>query len=289
VTTRFVARVTQTFVAGACTAWFAAVVRWLVAIAVAGCAGHSDVAADAGCSLAQIPLVEQPSRLYVSVQSQSAPALLLVDTGSQITFLQEPLGSPDPQSDAGSIELGCETLELDGRPESPFPAVAGVPVLGTFGDDQLSKGPSKLDIANAVAEFHQPGDHFAEAASWPATGLAWPAGYAVVDATLDGTPLQLQLDTGAFDTIWVGQAAQPGDTETQTTDAYGDPITLYIGHATLTIGTWSGTVEIARAPSFPSFTQTWQELGVNVSGLFGLSSMGSGIVLDSAQLSVDER
>jgi hypothetical protein len=201
--------------------------------------------------------------------------------------LQEPLGSTDPQPNAGSVELGCETLELIGRPESPFPPVGDVPVIGTFGDDRLSAGPSKLDVANAVAEFHAPGDHFAEAASWPATQLAWPAGYAVVDATLDGTPLQLQLDTGAFDTVWVGQAAQPGDTEVQTTDAYGDPITLYIGHATLTIGTWSGTIEIARAPSFPSFTQTWQQLDANVVGLFGLSSLGSAIVLDGNQLSLD--
>jgi hypothetical protein len=262
--------------------------RWLVALVLAGCGAHSDVAPDAGCSLAQIALVEQPSRLYVSVQYEAAPALLLVDTGSQITFLQEPLGGADPQPDAGSIELGCETLALDGRPESPFPAVGGVPVVGTFGDDRLSAGPSKLDFANAVAEFHQPGDHFAEAASWPATPLAWPAGYAVAAATLDGTPLRLQLDTGAFDTIWVGQAAQPGDTEAQTTDAYGDPITLYIGQATLTIGTWSGTIEIARAPSFPSFTQTWQQLDANVVGLLGLSSLGTAIVLDGAQLSVNE-
>nr|HEX4314332.1 hypothetical protein [Kofleriaceae bacterium] len=219
------------------------------------------------------------------MQYEAAPALLLVDTGSQITFLQEPLGGADPQPDAGAIELGCETVTLDGRPESPFPAVGGVPVVGTFGDDQLGKRPSELDIANAVAELHQPGDHFAEAASWPATTLAWPAGYAVVDAAPDGMPLQLQLDTGAFDTIWVGQPAQPGDTEVQTTDAYGDPITLYIGHAMLTIGTWSGTVEIARAPSF---TQTWQELDANVVGLLGLSSLGTAVVLDGAQLSVDE-
>jgi hypothetical protein len=49
-----------------------------------------------------------------------------------------------------------------------------------------------------------------------------------------------------------------------------------------------GTIEIARAPSFPSFTQTWQQLDANVVGLLGLSSLGTAIVLDGAQLSVNE-
>jgi hypothetical protein len=235
----------------------------------------ADASHDA-CTASDVPLIETPQRLHVAVTHAGAPALLLVDTGSSTTFLHEPLGSPDPVPHAGAIELGCDTLELDGRPVAPEDPVGGVPTIGTFGVDRLLPGPTTVDLARAVIEHVAPAD----AATWPHASYDVVRGLVLAHVSLDGQPVRLMVDTGSPATLWLGQPAQPGDVEVDTTDAEGNLVRLYAGTATLAIGDSTATIDVLRAPSFPYFEQTVAALGGNVAGLLGLSSLGRGFVLD---------
>jgi hypothetical protein len=93
---------------------------------------------------------------------------------------------------------------------------------------------------------------------------------------LDGTPVKLEVDTGSFDTLWVGQDGGPGDTPIQVEDAYGDIFTVYLGSAQLTLGPTTLNVPVLRAPVFPM----WQPLEPGMTGLLGLSSLGRAFVVD---------
>lgn len=234
------------------------------------------------CVLGQLPLrIEQssgvPSRLHVPVQYQDMPALLLLDTGSGLTFLREPLGGPDPVRDAGVFQFGCLAVPVIGRAVAPKDPVDGVPVVGTLGTDMLLRGPSELDFTRAQVLLHAAGEPFADAAGWPQTPITVISGAVLVRVELDGTPVRLIVDTGSAHTLWIGQAGRAGDTEVETTDAYGNPLRLYLGTTDLSLGGTHVTVPVLRAPSFPSFRPPASD----VVGLLGLSSLGRGVVFDT--------
>jgi hypothetical protein len=207
---------------------------------------------------------------------------LLLDTGSATTFLQEPLGTPDPVYDAGTFEFGCLSVDVMGRPEVPDTPVNGIPSVGTFGTDMLLGGPCEFDFGGATLLLHSSGSPFANAATWPQAQFQPLSGAVVTDVSLDGNPVRLILDTGSPDTLWVGQQPQPGDVEVDTMDAYGSVVKLYLGTVDLGFGTMHATVSVLRAPSFPSF----QPPAPDIVGLLGLSSLGQGFVIDSDALVV---
>lgn len=264
--------------------------------------GDASTSTDAGsaidaaplCALTNTPVIVDgvsgvPSRVHIQVTYNGASAVLLVDTGSNTTFLQEPLGSPDPLPDAGAITIGCRDLEVIGRPEAADSPVNGLNSVGTMGTDMFLSGPTKLDFDASAISSHLPGSPFTEAASWPNAAYDLDKGLVLPHVSLDGTPVRLVLDTGSDHTLWLGQQPQAGDVEVDTTDAMGNQVKLYLGTTTLTIGAWSGSVPVLRAPSFPYLEQTVTDLGGNVAGLLGLSSLGAAFVIDgdSQALRVD--
>ncbi len=241
-----------------------------------------DAGADAGCVLKTLPILvdEQGGvfdRIHAPIRYEDKPAVLLVDTGSGLTFLQEPLGSPDPVPNAGVFEIGCMSLEVIGRPVLQDPPVNGVPSVGLLGTDQLLKGPTEIDLAGSEIVFHEPGSPFAKAASWPSAPFDVIYGAILAHVALDGMPVRLILDTGSPDTLWVGQNGQPGDIEVMTTDAYGDPLICYQGTVDLTVGASHWTAPVLRCPTFPS----WEPPAPDVIGLLGLSSLGNAVVFDT--------
>jgi hypothetical protein len=183
--------------------------------------------------------------------------------------------------DAGTVTLGCETLSLIGRAEAAQgPAPNGLPVVGTLGVDQFLKGPTELDFGASLLTFHAPGDPFDVGDGGAAAPFDLVKGMVLPHVTLDGTPVRLMFDTGSEDTLWLGAQPEPGDQEVQTTDALGNPLTLWLGTVTLGVGAYTATVPVLRAPSFPYFEMTVAALGGNIQGLFGVSSMGSRVVID---------
>lgn len=274
---------TAAVVAGACT--HAGCNGTTIETGAGGDAGHGG-AGGGGCVLSSLPLILAHSgtavaSAYVAVEYENKPAAFLVDTGSGLTFLQEPVHGPDPVPDAGTVMLGCETLALIGRAEAvQAPAPNGLPVVGTLGVDQFLKGPTELDFGASLLSFHPPGDPFATGDSGADAPFDLAKGMVLAHATLDGTPVRLMFDTGSEDTLWLGAQPEPGDQEVQTTDALGNPVTLWLGTVTLGIGSYTATVPVLRAPSFPYFEQTVAALGGNIQGLLGVSSMGTRVVID---------
>jgi hypothetical protein len=280
-----------------------------------GPAAPGDAQGDAlACVLKTLPiLVDSAEETYnVPVTENGNASALLVDTGSPATYVWLALpdgGVPDPGDaglgpdegigpadascgtepdcvpDAGAVTIGCETVELPGYAQSPEGPVAGRPVVGTIGDDMLLAQPAWLDLVGNQLVFHAPGDPFTQAAAWTATSMTRPYGYIrVEDVSFDGKPLKLLLDTGSPDCLWLGEEPAEGDVEITGIDALGQPVVMYISQVTVSIGTWSGTVQVFKVPSFPYFQPLATAAGVQ--GLFGVSAFPRGVVFDTDAMKV---
>jgi hypothetical protein len=184
--------------------------------------------------------------------------------------------------DAGTAVLGCDRLTLFGAPVAQDPPFGALRVAGTLGDEHLLASPLHLDLAAREVVWHDPGVPFADAASWPSARFDRPSGYVRIrDVVFDGHPVQMFVDTGAADSVWLGQQGQPGDTEIDGEDARGERVKMYLGTATVSIGDYHETVPVFRVPSFPYLQQAVDALHGQLNGLFGLSSFARGIVFDT--------
>lgn len=264
-----------------------------------------DGGVEGACATAALPLVvtmqstsvgQTPSALFVPATYQASPVLFVLDTGSPYTFLHQPLpdggadGGEDasPGSDmvltpdAGSIGLGCDTVTIPGIDVVDSPPVDGKPVVGTLGGDRLFTHPLELDFLASQVVWNASGTPFAVAASWPSVPFERQQGYVRVhDVAFDGKPVQLIVDTGAPDSLWLGQQPQPGDQEVEGVDSDGNSVKLYLGTVTVTMGSFQTKVPVLRAPSFPYVQSVADALGGNIDGLLGLSAFPKGIVFDT--------
>jgi hypothetical protein len=250
---------------------------------------------DGGCGSATLPLIVAtdwsegravPMQLFVPVTYREQPSVFQLDTGSSYTFLHEPLAdggtTAEVTTDAGSVAIGCEVLDVAGIGIVDSPPVDGKPVIGTFGDDRLLARPVMLDFTLGQVAWNAPGTPFSEAASWPSTPFDRPAGYVRVrDVTFDGEPVTLLVDTGAADSVWVGQPRRPGDVQVDGEDAQGDMLALYRGTVTIGMGIYQESVPVFRVASFPYLEKASRILGAPINGLLGLSAFGRGIVFDT--------
>lgn len=236
--------------------------------------GGSSEGGAAACTLNEIPLLADSQRFYVPVTLDGEDVLFFIDTGSSLTFVELGPDDPDFVEDAASIQIGCETLSIPGRGGlAPLGDAFGKKVVGFLGADFLIEQSALLDVPNETLTRPAPPEAVAEAASWPALAYDDVQGHIIAPVELDGTPVRLMLDTGAYDTLWLGQQGQPGDQEVVTTDAEGNTLTFYLGEVELTMaGRETITVPVLRAPSFPYFEQTVAQLGGNIHGLLGLTS-----------------
>lgn len=278
-----------------------------IASGVAGChasggaaTGTSPPPADdagdgAACSSTAVSLVvttrstamgSEPTHLYVPVEYRGSPAVFLLDTGSPYTFLHEPLpdGGPSPfvTPRAGAVSFGCEDLVLDGRQVVDEPPVEGKPVVGTLGDDRLLAQSIKLDLEAGRVAWDDSDAPFPETSDWPSTSYDRPRGYVrLQDVSLDGTPVELVLDTGSPNALWLGQDGKPGDTQVDGEDSAGNTVKMYLGEVVVTVGDFKETVPVYRVPSFPYMQPFVNQLGGHVNGLFGLSAFHHGVAIDT--------
>jgi len=247
-------------------------------------AGHES---DAGCTPQDVDLVVDrsslgPSRIFARILYRGQPAALLVDTGSQLTFLSNP-GRPDGEPNVGEVTLGCETRSLPGRPFSSDERADGLPVVGFLGNDYFFERDRELDLRNHVLKASAE----SEPIGWTRLPYENVFDFIFVSIVLDGVPLRLGFDTGAVHTLWLRQAGRPGDTEVSTQDAYGNMLTLYLSTAPLQlVDEPERRVPVLRAPSFPSLEDGNRLLPGQIDGLFGLTSMGDRRIRIDAKRSV---
>jgi hypothetical protein len=265
---------------------------------VGGAAGGGDEATCAGGTMPLVvttqstPLGMAPSKLFVPATYRADAVLFELDTGSPETFVHEQLqdsgtnSDADITPDAGSVELGCDTVTLRGIGVSPTPPVGGKTVAGTLGSDRLLARSFALDFVASRIVWNEPGAPFPDAASWPSAPFDRPFGYVRIhDVAFDGKPVQLVVDTGSPDSLWLGEQGQPGDTEVDGVDADGDVLKMYLGTVEVTMGQYKTKVPVYRVPKFPYLQHLVDGLGGHLNGLFGLSALRKGVVIDTdAQL-----
>lgn len=207
-----------------------------------------------------------------------------LDTGNPATFVFGGPDDPDYVPYAGDLTIGCETLPV---PSRKLPAIGteqleGKPVFGVLGIDFFTDHPSEIDYPGARIARYLDGN------GPPIDGLTTvPFVYVeprlMVDVEIDSTPLTLIYDTGAHDTMWVGQDGNPGDEPILIGTADGDTFTAYVGTGVLALGdVRPRTITVLRAPEAPYLIDRLVQLGAD--GLLGATGMGfRRIVFDFAK------
>ncbi len=242
------------------------------------------------CEVNEVPLFVSssggvPDRFHVPVRFDGQDAALLFDTGSALTFVLLGEGAPDYVPDAGVLEIGCDTISVAGRGGfADLGEEAGLPVIGILGVDYVAAGTTLVDHDAELLVRHPSGTELRGTESWSVLPYEDVQGHMIAPADLDATSVRLMFDTGAPHILWLGQQGQPGDQEVTTSDAEGNPLTLYFGDVLLGMaGEPPHEVPVLRAPSFPYFEQTVAALGGNIHGLLGLSALeGRRWVVDGA-------
>lgn len=244
-----------------------------------------DAAADAGFTPCAIELLVEheapyPSRLWAPVEHEGRSAALFLDTGSALTFLYLGADGPAFVERAGSIDTGCETVEVAGRAFASDGDVEGLPVVGILGADYLLGGTSALDLAGETLARWPRGATVPGTEGFAAAPFDDVQGHIIAPVVVEGEPVRLMVDTGSPHLLWLGQQGEPGDEEVQTTDAEGNLLTFYLGTALLEMGGEEPVeVPVLRAPSFPYFEETVRALGGDIHGLLGLSALDTRLVI----------
>jgi hypothetical protein len=213
-----------------------------------------------------------PTRLHVPVLVNGRSAKLLFDTGSALSFLATGRGTPDFTPVAGTVTLAGRRVTLPGRNIEPSREDG----VGALGADVLLGAPTLLDLRTGALVRSVSDAQLAEARRWPALPFENVRGHLLVRALVDGRPLRLMLDTGSPHLMWLRAPRGPNEAPLTTTDAIGNPVPMFYGHAALRLGTMAAmTVPVLKVASFPYFEQTVRQLGGSLDGLLGLSSLGS--------------
>jgi hypothetical protein len=167
-----------------------------------------------------------PLALYVPVVRDGAPAYLHLDSAGAYTLLLT--DAPGWVDDAGVVTLACDEVHLPGYGSlGALDPVGGVDVIGYLGADRLLDRVTLLDVAGRRLRWDPPDGGPVDG------GVDVPfdevQGVMMVDATFDGVPVRLLVDTGSGDSLWLGVDPEPGDQPVTTVEALGDPLTVYLG------------------------------------------------------------
>ncbi len=96
----------------------------------------------------------------------------------------------------------------------------------------------------------------------------------IVDATLDGTPVRLWVDTGTPTTLWMGQEGRPGDQHIVLVDQQNGQTDAYVGSADVQFGDEPGeTQTVMRVPVSAYLDGLREYFGVQIDGILGLESL----------------
>ena len=253
--------------------------------AAAADSGLLDASSEEGPTLppskfSEVPLfVERwqgvPQRLFVPVVRDSKDMCLLVDTGSQLTFVEAPSGSVDG-TPAGELTFAGVTLPVISRPitlDEKCADSAGSEVVGIIGNDILMAEPWEFELH---ADKLRPAKSLEPFASWHHVALTNINDFHFSDIYIDDTKRFMAFDTGAFDTLLLGEQGRPGDQKLSTVDAWGNPVELFRGPSQVVWGTEpKREVFILRTPSFPSLEESNKSQGIDADGLIGLGTIGN--------------
>lgn len=218
---------------------------------------------------------------------------LAMDTGSALTFLYLGRDGERYVERAGTVRIGCETLELPGR-NFEEDDDRGIGIIGVLGADYLLDAPAVFDPRDGLITRY-PGDAGGASGTRAIDAIETVAevpfenidGHIIVTVQVDGRDLRLMWDTGCPHLLWLGESGRPGDEEHTGQDVEGGQFPMYFGRAMLELeGERATDVPALRVPRFPYYERTVELLGGNIHGLAGQSVFGRRIMVFDAERGV---
>ncbi len=213
-------------------------------------------------------------RLHVTLTARGITGEFLVDTGSLKSFATHS-GSDEPDSANTTIACSTTRLPIIARLR-PGATPEGRAQVGVLGSDLVGYGAVlDLDLKNGVLGWYQP------APPPPAGAIVIPierrrGGWLVASGIkVGGRDVKLVVDTGATNVILIDKTARAGEVKEETVDGTASKITLWHGEGTIAFGDGlTRHVPVDRSDDFPTLQGLIAELGGDVAGLLGLTSLG---------------
>jgi hypothetical protein len=213
-------------------------------------------------------------RLHARLTARGVLGSFLVDTGSLKSFVTHS-GTEDSTSASTVIFCQTTTLPIIARLR-PGSTPDGAPQAGVLGSDLVAHGAVlDLDLAKGTLSWYQP------AKTPPAGAVVLPIEYrngwlVASGIRLHGRDVKLVVDTGASNVIVVDKTPRANEVREDTVDGTASPIVLFHGTDEIAFGDgrWTRHVPVDRTDSFPTLEGLIAQLGGDVAGLLGLTSLG---------------
>jgi hypothetical protein len=212
-------------------------------------------------------------RLHARLTARGMLGSYLVDTGSLTSFVTH---SGSEEGGSASTVIFCKEMSLPiiGRLR-PGTTPSGERQAGVLGSDLVAHGAVlDLDLARGALSLYQP------AREVPPGAIVLPIEYrngwlVASGIKVGGRDVKLVVDTGATNVILVDKLPRAGEVREDTVDGTASAITLYHGDGEVTFaGDIARHVPVDRTDSFPTLEGLIANLGGDVAGLLGLTSLG---------------
>jgi hypothetical protein len=221
-------------------------------------------------------------RLHARLTARGELGSYLVDTGSLKSFVTH---SGTEASTSASTVIFCQTMKLPIIARlRPGTTPDGEPQAGVLGSDLVAHGSVlDLDLANGGLSWYQP------AKAPPAGAVVLPIEYrngwlVASGIKLHGRDVKLVVDTGATNVIVVDKTPRDNEVREETVDGTASPIVLFHGTDEVSFGGGrTRHVPVDRTDSFPTLEGLIAQLGSDVAGLLGLTSLGRERVIISKE------
>ena len=212
-------------------------------------------------------------RLHARLTARGVLGNYLIDTGSLKSFVTH---SGEEQSSSASTVIFCQstTLPIIARLR-PGTTPNGDAQAGVLGADLIAHGAVlDLDLARGTMSWYQPARELPKGAT--VLPIENRNGWLVASGIkVGGRDVKLVVDTGASNVILVDKTPRAIETREDTVDGTASPITLYHGDGEITFaGDITRHVPVDRTDAFPTLEGLIANLGGDVAGLLGVTSMG---------------
>jgi hypothetical protein len=214
-----------------------------------------------------------PERIYVVGELEGEKVALWFDTGADESHLDHGLTGPEV-GQSKEVAFGGKKRVLRSWRRQQWEGIDGLKCVGAIGTDEVLGGATEIDLKRGCLTKRQSGQFPADAGTWSSMAIDIVNNRIVTNATINGAPWRLMVDTGVYDTIVIS----PDRTD--------------FGPDRFTVGDVLGTqVFFAREPalfswqgSSPRQIPTWATsrfstfdmlaLGPSIRGMLGLTTIG---------------
>ncbi|MBX3191329.1 MAG: hypothetical protein KF819_30305 [Labilithrix sp.] len=214
-------------------------------------------------------------RLHATLVARGIEGKFLVDTGALRSYATH-TGVPEESKNADTV-LDCKamTFPIIARPNA-MTTPNGEPRRGVLGADLLRHGAVfDFDLRAGTLRWYEPPP------PPPAGAVVLPVEYRkgwliASGIEVDGRDVKLVIDTGATNVIIIDKVPRPGEVREDILDGTASPVTLYNGEGDVAfVGGAPRRVPVSRSDDFPTLQGLIQDLGGDVAGLLGITSLGT--------------